>query len=212
MRQVVEPVDQARSDAVLRRPRKTKAFVHRDPGDDAGVILIALDGSSELIHQSLLRLRGVLVKVGHLGPDQEAKTIRPVEPAGVFNFLVLARPVEAQRLRELDVMTKIGVGRGGVPTARKVSLVQHQSLNVGLAIQQETPIARSDAAHPEITLDPVEFAAAIVDAPDRELVQRWILRTPGVDSRNGQSTAPATSHKRADGTSLPRDVELDVGV
>src|SRR3989440_6197703 len=125
------------------------------------------------------------MKVGHLGPDQEAKTIRPVEPAGVFDFLVLARPVEAQGLRELDVMTEIGVGGGGVPTARKVSLVQHQSLNVGLAIQQETPVARPNGAHPEITLDLIEVAAAIVDESDCQLVERRILRTPCVDSRNG---------------------------
>src|SRR6266702_3647614 len=212
MRQIVEPVDQARSDAVLQRPRKTEAFVHRDPGDDAGVILIALDGGSELIHQSLLRLRGVLVKVGHLGPDQEAKPIRPVEPAGVFNFLVLARPVEAERLRELDVVTEIGVGCGRVPTAGKVSLVQHQSLNVGLAIQQETPVARPDRAQPEITFDSIEVAAAIVHEPDRELIEHRTLRTPAVHFRKGQSTTPVPSGTRADGPSLPGDVELDAGI
>src|SRR5438477_8315920 len=114
MCQIVEAVDHARNDAVLHWPRETEALVHRDPSDNAGVILIALDGGSELIHQSLLRLSGVLVKVRHLGPDQEAKTIRPVEPAGVFNFLVLARPVEAERLRELDVVAEIGIGRGSV--------------------------------------------------------------------------------------------------
>ena len=183
MCQIVEAVDHARNDAVLHWPRETEALVHRDPSDNANVVLIALDGGSELIHQSLLRLRGVLVKVGHLGPDQEAETIRPVEPAGVFNFLVLARPVEAQGRRELDVTAEIGVGGGGVPTARKVSLVQHQSLDVGLAIQQETPIARPDGAHPEITLNPVEVAAAIVHESDGELVEHRILRTPRVHLR-----------------------------
>src|SRR2546430_5730877 len=171
MCQIVEAVDHARKDAVLHWPRETEALVHRDPGDNANVVLIALDSGSELIHQSLLSLRGVLVKVGHLGPDQEAETIRPVEPAGVLNFLVLARPVEAEALRELDVTAEIGVGGGGVPTARKVFLVHRQSLNVGLAIQQETPVARPHAAHPEITLDLIEVAAAIVDESDCELVE-----------------------------------------
>src|SRR5256885_11422867 len=147
------------------------------------------------------------MKVGHLGPDQEAKTIRPVEPAGIFNFLVLARPVEAQRLREVDVVTEIGVRGGGVPAAWKVSLVQHQPLDVGLAIQQETPVARPDAAHPEITFNPVEVAAAIVDKPDCQLVERRIFRTPGDDVRKGESTASAPAGKRAHGASLPRDVE-----
>src|SRR5438477_1137005 len=206
MCQIVEAVDHARKDAVLHWPRETEALVHRDPGDNANVVLIALDSGSELIHQSLLRLRGVLVKVGHLGPDEEAKAIRPVEPAGVFNFLVLARPVEAQGLRELDVVTEIGVRGGGVPTARKVSLVQHQSLNVGLAIQQETPVACPDGAHAEITFNPVEVAATIVDEPDGKLVERRMLRTPGVDLRERQSTAPTSTGKRADGASLPCDV------
>src|SRR5256886_16667519 len=146
MCQIVEAVDHARKDAVLHWPRETEAFVHRDPGDNASVVLIALDDCSELIHESLLRLRGVLVKVGHLGPDQEAKTIRPVEPAGVFNFLVLAGPVEAERLRELDVVAEVGVGSRSVPAARKVPLVQHQWLVVGFAIYEETPDTRPDVA------------------------------------------------------------------
>src|SRR5256886_11347441 len=75
----MEPVDQTGSRAVPQRPRETEAFVHRDPRNNAGVILIALDGGSELIHQSLLRLSGVLVKVRHLGPDQEAKPVRRSE-------------------------------------------------------------------------------------------------------------------------------------
>src|SRR3989442_796100 len=102
MSQVVEPVDQARG-TVLQRPGETEAFVHGNPRDDAWVVFIALDGRGELIHQSLLRLRRVLVKAGHLGPDQEAEPVRPIQPAAVFKFLVLARPVEAQGLRELDV-------------------------------------------------------------------------------------------------------------
>src|SRR6266550_1482548 len=212
MSQVVKPVDHACGDPFLQWPRETEALVHRDPGDDAGVIFITLDGGSELIHQPLLRLRGVLVKIGHLGPDEEAKTIRPVEPAGVFNFLMLARSVEAQGLRELDVVTEIAVGGGGVPTARKVSLVQHQSLNVGLAIQQETPVACPDGAHAEISINLVEVAATIVDEPDGELVERRMLRTPGVDLRKRQSTASTPTAKRADGASLPCDVELDVGI
>src|SRR2546429_6629446 len=208
----MEPVDQTGSRAVPQRPRETEAFVHRDPRNNAGVILIALDGGSELIHESLLRLSGVLVKVRLLGPDQEAKPVRPVEPAGVFNFLVLAGPVEAERLRELDVVAELGVGSRGVPAARKVPLVQHQSLDVGFAIQEETPVARPDGAHAKITFTPVEVAAAIVDEPDRQLVERRILRTPGVDLRKRQSTAPAPSSKRTDGASLPGDLELDAGI
>src|SRR6266550_951631 len=212
MRQIVEPLDQTGSRAVLQRPREAEAFVHRDPGDNASVVSIALDGGSELIHESLLSLRGLLVKVGHLGPEQEAKTIRPVEPAGIFDFLVLARPVEAQGLRELDVVTKIGVRGGGVPAAGKVSLVQHQSLNVALAIQQETPVACPHGAHAEITINPVAVAATIVNEPDGELVERRMLRTPGVDLCKRHLNAPAPTAKRADGASLPCDVELDVGI
>src|SRR6202022_5211807 len=103
---------------------KTETLVHRDPRDHTGVVAIALNGGGQLIDQSLLRLSGVLVKVGHLGPDQKAKLICPVQPPRVFNLLMFARAVEAKGFRELDVSTQIGVGGGGVPTAGIVSLVQ----------------------------------------------------------------------------------------
>ena len=105
--------------------------------------------------------------------------------------------LQGPRLRELDVVTEIGVGGGRVPTARKVSLVQHQSLNVGLAIQEETPVARRERAQPEITFDSIEVAAAIVQQPDRELVEHRTLRTPRLHLRKGQSTASAHSRERA---------------
>src|SRR5258708_31027060 len=166
MCQGVKPVQQGRYDSVLQWPPETETHVHPYPHHDAWVAWMALYGGDPLIHQSLFRLRRVLLKVRHLGPDQEAHSIRPIQPAGVFNFLVLARPVEAEGFRELDVSTQIGVGRGCVPTARIVSLVQHQSLNVGLTVQEETPGPRPHTAQAEITLDPVDVAAGIIDEPD----------------------------------------------
>src|SRR2546427_6551629 len=93
MSEVVEPGDQARG-AVLQRPGETEAFVHGNPRDNAWVVFIALDSRGELIDESLLRLRGVLVKVGHLGPDQEAEPIRPIQPAGVSSFWCLRAPLK----------------------------------------------------------------------------------------------------------------------
>ena len=134
MRAAVEPHQQARQDILPHWPLKTERFVHRDPRHHAWVVPVALDGGRELVEQPLLSFGSVRMEVGHFGPDQKSKAIGPVQPAGIFDFLVLTGAVEPKRLRKLDVPAQVGIRAGGVPAAGKIPLIEDEALDVGLAV------------------------------------------------------------------------------
>ena len=98
------------------------------------MVSITLEGGGKLVEQALLRPGCVRMEVGHLTPDQETKTIGPVQPARIFDFLVLAGPVETERLRELNVPPQVSIRAGRVPPAGKIALVENQALDKRLAV------------------------------------------------------------------------------
>src|SRR5260370_35062959 len=77
------------------------------------------------------------MEVRHLPPNEKAKPVRPVVPARVFDLLVLARPVEAHGLRELDVAAQVFVAAGGEQSAGKIALDEAQAFDLGGAVGPE---------------------------------------------------------------------------
>ena len=150
------------------------------------------------------------MKIRHLGPHKETEPVGPVEPARIFDFLVLAGPVEAEGFRQLDVATEVGVGGGRVPTARKVPLVQHQSLGVGLAVEVDVAIARLDRPQPEIAFDPVKLGAGLVEKPRGHGIENGRLRRPGHNLRQRDAPLPRHATEAADRSATERDREVDL--
>src|SRR5207237_2430895 len=95
----------------------------------------------------------------------------PIGPARVLGLLVLAGPVEAEGLRQLDVAAEVVVrGRGQEP-ARKVPLVEHEPLDERLAVEPEPPVASLDGAQAEVRFHPV---AAVGDLDVVQARRAWM--------------------------------------
>src|SRR5207247_11286930 len=105
------------------------------------------------------------MEVGHLAPDEETKTIGPVQPARIFDLLVLAGAGEPERLRALNVPAQVGIRASGVPAAGKIPLVEDEPLDLRLAITAAPPVACGDASQPKVAAGPVDPPACPVDGP-----------------------------------------------
>src|SRR6266851_6141144 len=78
-------------------------LIKRDPRDDAGMAIIAVHHIDPLASEPLDGLLGVAIRAGHLLPNEQAEGIGPIQVTRVFNFLVLARPIETHVLSELHI-------------------------------------------------------------------------------------------------------------
>src|ERR1700730_17281924 len=123
---------------------------------------IATDHLGPFGFESATGIRRVFLKVRHLCPHQESEGVGPIQPAGILDLLMLARAVETHRLGELDVATQVVVGRRGHEATRKVTLVEHESLHVGPAVQQHPPAFRLYLPYAEVALDTVDLVAVVV--------------------------------------------------
>ena len=153
---------------------ETEALVGGHPGDDRRMISIAADHVGPLRRQPSFGLGGAFLKARHLIPDQKPKPIRPVEPPRVFDLLVLPGAIEAEPLGRLDVDPQRLVAGRRQQAARKVALVEHQTLHERFAVQPDAAVMRAHAAQPEIGEHPVEDPAAAVSVEQRrfDLVKR----------------------------------------
>src|ERR1041384_3575138 len=96
----VEPArdrDHAFDESVLTGMARTEtgkahALVDRHPSDDARMVVITPHRNAPL-----------RPRVRHLFPNQQPQPVAPVEPARVFDLLVLAHAVKAEHLRIADV-------------------------------------------------------------------------------------------------------------
>ena len=95
MSEVVQAVQESRRDVRLDG-LQAEALVHRHPRDDARMTAITRHRLLPFGREPALSLGRVLVKARHLLPHQEAESVRPVEPARVFDLLVLASAVETK--------------------------------------------------------------------------------------------------------------------
>ena len=165
---------------------EAERLVHWDPGDDAWVVPIPVDGLGELVQKALLRFVAVGVKVWHLGPDQETEPVGPVQPSGIFNLLMLPSAIETERLRQLDVPAQIGIGSGGVPATWKVPLVEDEPLNERLAVEEEAPVLSPHSPQTEVTLDTVDLLPLVIERHDDQVVEPGRVRVPGHNFREGE--------------------------
>ncbi len=133
-------------------------FVEHHPHDDRRMIPVALHQASqlgfELRHVQRLWVPGVGIGAGHVLPDQEAKLVGPVVPAGRLDLDVLADHVVAERPLFLNVALEGIVGRSGIDAVRPEALVERAELEDELVVQQhlhETiDRAQADLAHAEV--------------------------------------------------------------
>jgi hypothetical protein len=100
-------------------------LVERDPREDARVVVVARDHPA---HRRLVlaeRQRvGRAPPVGHVGHDEHAQPVGPVELAGRLDLDVLAEPVEPDLACAEDLVAQHAVGREGVVAGRVVRLVE----------------------------------------------------------------------------------------
>src|SRR5258706_1713551 len=156
----------------------------------------------------------MLANAGHLSPGHEAQPVRPVVPARIFDLLMLARAVEAHRLRKLDVAAQVVARRRRHEAAGKVALVDHEPLDVWSAVEPEPAVAHLDLTQPEIAFDAVDLTTVMCKG-HLEVVQVRSLRTPsmnGIEHDGAATFAPsdlATVESRH-GFSLASSIDLDV--
>src|SRR5258708_38910960 len=136
------------------------------------MVAIAAHDLAPLGGEPALVAGGVRVKAGTLRPHKEAEPVGPVQPPRVLDLLMLARTVEAERLRKLDVAAQRLVGRRSQQPVQKVALVQDQPLDEGRAVQPEATVPGLDLAEPEVAADAIDGLAAMAQRC-LELVQHW---------------------------------------
>ena len=141
------------------------ALVERHPHDDARVVPVRLDHRLQLAAEERGRLRRVRriplpvahVSARHVLPHHQPQPVAPVVPARRLHLHVLARQVEAHRLRRLDVVAQRLVRRRRVEPVRPPALVQRPVLEQR-AVVQEQPVDAGlvfphlDLAQPRVAL------------------------------------------------------------
>ena len=91
----------------------------------------------------------------HILPHEKAKFVGPIIPPGRLDLDVLARHVEAELLRHLDIELEGLIRRRGIDAIRPVALIQ-RPVHVDIAIVEQRPkdplfiLAHRDLAHAEI--------------------------------------------------------------
>src|SRR5581483_7574553 len=124
------------------------------------------------------RLPREAVRARHLPPHEEAEPVGPVEVARILDLLVLADPVEAHALRELDVAAEGGVVGRRHSGLGPVSLVEHEAEQEGPAVQEEPVAAHGDLTERRVALDDVEHFAVLGRESELGEDQRRRRRAP----------------------------------
>src|SRR5947209_18585410 len=96
--QVVERLNVVTLHRITGHIRHAPTLVKRDPCHDARMVIVTSKYLQPFACQPLYSDRRENIGVSHLTPDQQAKTVAPVEKAGVFDLLVDTHTVEAQFL------------------------------------------------------------------------------------------------------------------
>jgi hypothetical protein len=118
------------------------------------------------------------VRVRHLTPDEEAESVGPVQPARIFDLLVLACAVEAHLLRQLDVATQCRVGRCGEQAVGPVALIEDEPEEDRSPVEAELVTDDLDLPHAEVAGDEIPSPTLGVEHLHGEVVQRRLLQRP----------------------------------
>ena len=79
------------------------------------------------------------MRVRHLAPDDEAQLVGPVQPSRILGLLVLAHPVQAERLRHLDVVLDGVIARRCQDALGPVALVERELQEIGSPLSRTLP-------------------------------------------------------------------------
>ena len=134
----------------VREPGKSHAFIHRHPGDDAGMVVIAFHRTLPFGRKSFFRFHRPLARVWHFFPNQNSKPVTPVQPTRVFDLLMLPNSIETKGLAPTDVRLQRLVRRRSQITIRPVTLIEHHLQIRALSVQHYTAIAQLQATQTEI--------------------------------------------------------------
>jgi hypothetical protein len=129
-----DPLDDSRG--VVLAP----SFIEWHPHDDGRVVAVFIDQFLELhleLPRGLRRPRPADDRTRHVLPDEQTQAIGPHVPAIRFHFDVLARHVEAEPLRDVDVVSQRRIGRRGVQPVWPPALVERPNLKQRLVVQAQ---------------------------------------------------------------------------
>ena len=155
------------------------ALVERNPADDRRMVEVALDEAEHRLRQIAHRVVGIVVRAGHLAPDQHAHFVRPVVVARILELLVLARAVVAKVQRVLKIQADRLVARRGDQAVRPVALVKNQPLIQRIVVEVNLAFLHLDFAHAEVGIHGIHRGALLQDA-DPEVIQVRGARLPDV--------------------------------
>ena len=177
---------------VLPVDEEAPRLVEQHPGEDGGVVEVALDHALEAEPVfAEHRLGGGAPGARHVGHDQEAEPVRPVELARHLHLDVDAVAGERELLREQDLVLHEFVRRERVEAVRVVALVQRELQVEGLAVQRHVGVfgsrqfADRHLAHAEVGAHLVRLrraglpSARLQRADD--LVEVGVLQVPELD-------------------------------
>ena len=142
-------------------------LVEERPLVDRGMVEVALDHALEALPVLLEHLLGgIAPRAGDVRLDENAQLVRPVELPRHLDLDVHAVAVQAQLLREEDLVLHELVRRERIPPVRMVALVEAELQVDGLSVQRHVAVtvrglARADLAEAEIGLHRV--------VPERQL-------------------------------------------
>ena len=125
---------------------------------------------------------------------------------------MLARAVETQRLREVDVAAERVVAWRGEQPVRPVALVEDQALHERLAIQPHAAVASLDGAQAEVALHAVGDLAVAVEQPRLQVVQPRRFGVPRDSAVELEPALAGTSRPRPHHLAVDQGGELDVPV
>ena len=149
---------------ILAARHEAPGLVEVDPGEDGGVVVIAVHLSPQAFLPVPAGLGyGLAPEVGGVGHDQEAQLVGPVELAGDFHLDVDAIAVKAEALGNHYFLAHELVAREGVVAFRVVALVEAELEVDGLVVEGDIVEigAReghdADFALPEVGIDLVGY-------------------------------------------------------
>ena len=132
-------------------------FVKHAPSDYRRVVEVALDLLAPLGQNAVNRVgRGVVKSpVRIFAPDDIAQAVAVIEESLLKNLLMQSRSVEAGGERYFYIFYHVAVIGSGVYSVAVEALVEHKTLENGLAVDEILKSVKADIAQTEIALDGV---------------------------------------------------------
>ena len=201
-----------------RRIVLAPALVERHPHHDARMVATLVDQRVELrfeVLRGLGRARRAAAQHGarHVLPHEQAQPVGPVVPALGLDLDVLARHVEAELLRDVDIRSQGFVGRRGVEPVGPPPLVERSDLEQRRVVEAHPRdavgiLAERRLAHAEVRRYLVHRAARSHER-DAQVVEERRVGRPELRAGHAHRERPVRLARRA--RHLARSVQRDRG-